>query len=215
MSDYESDDEKSQFEKLKYATVPKGMSVSGWDDDEDDLVEEDSNPTATLDRYILWAVNANNIEETTKILNLDGKAVFAKDDDGYTPLHRTCYNNFIGITKLLLQYNADINAKTQLGWTPLHSACKWNNADCVSILLQHNADVNVQSEGLQTPLHIAATVSSCRSTALLLLMDVNINNDLLNNSEDTAQQIAKRSGMTYPIFEMGNPAYRVETGFIE
>lgn len=47
MGDYDSDDEKSQVEKLRYAKVPRGMFVSGWDDDADELIEEDKNPQGT------------------------------------------------------------------------------------------------------------------------------------------------------------------------
>lgn len=44
MGDYDSDDEQSQLDKLRYAKVPRGMHVSGWDDDADELIEEDKNP---------------------------------------------------------------------------------------------------------------------------------------------------------------------------
>jgi len=44
LGDYDSDDEKSQVEKLRHAKVPRGMFVSGWDDDADELIEEDKNP---------------------------------------------------------------------------------------------------------------------------------------------------------------------------
>jgi len=117
---------------------------------------------------ILWAVNENRINEVREILRLDADTVNAKDNDGYTPLHRAAYNNFVDMAKLLLQYRADPNARTELGWTPLHSACKWNNADCAHLLLQFGADVNAESEGRQTPLHITATVSNCRNTATVL-----------------------------------------------
>lgn len=164
---------------------------------------------------ILWAVNENKMSEVKEILSLDPEAVTAIDDDGYTPLHRACYNNFEDIAKLLLQYKADPNAKTNMGWTPLHSACKWSNAQCALLLLQHGANVNAQSDGLQTPLHITATVSNCRNTATVLLMDRNINANALNNSEETACDIALRSGLSGPIFEMGHSAYDVETGLID
>ncbi|XP_054744323.1 ankyrin repeat domain-containing protein 49-like [Anastrepha obliqua] len=189
MGDYDSDDEKSQIEKLRYAKVPRGMFVSGWDDDADELIEEDKNPQASLERMILWAVNENKINEVRDILKLDPEAVSAVDDDGYTPLHRACYNNFVDIAKLLLQYKADPNARTKLGWTPLHSACKWSNAECAGLLLQHGADVNARSEGDQTPLHVAATVSNCRNTATVLLMDENIQPSALNNSKGCRLQM--------------------------
>lgn len=164
---------------------------------------------------ILWAVNENKIGEVREILSLDPEAVAAIDNDGYTPLHRACYNNFEDIAKLLLQYNANPNAKTNLGWTPLHSACKWSNAQCASLLLQFGADVNAQSDGQQTPLHVAATVSNCRNTATILLMNQNINAGALNNSEETAEEIARRTGLTWPVFEMGHSAYDVNTGLID
>lgn len=44
-TNYDSDDEMSQLEKLQYQDIPKGMFVSGWDDDADDNIEEEKNPT--------------------------------------------------------------------------------------------------------------------------------------------------------------------------
>lgn len=55
MGDYDSDDEKSQVEKLRYAKVPRGMFVSGWDDDADELIEEDKNPQGTKANQIQCA----------------------------------------------------------------------------------------------------------------------------------------------------------------
>ncbi|KAM8715582.1 hypothetical protein ACLKA7_002604 [Drosophila subpalustris] len=215
MGDYDSDDEKSQIEKLQHAKVPRGMFVSGWDDDADELIEEDKNPQASIERMILWAVNENRISEVREILQLDADTVNSRDDDGYTPLHRACYNNFVDIAKLLLQYKANPNARTELGWTPLHSACKWNNSDCAQLLLQFGSDVNAESDGQQTPLHITATVSNCRNTATVLLLDRNLKADKENNSEETAAVIARRTGISYVIFEMGHEAYGCYTGLID
>lgn len=231
MGDYDSDEEKSQVEKLRYAKVPRGMFVSGWDDDADELIEEDKNPQcklkyksrlffkspilASIERMILWAVNENRISEVREILRLDEDAVNARDNDGYTPLHRAAYNNFVDMAKLLLQHRADPNARTELGWTPLHSACKWNNADCAHLLLQFGADVNAESEGQQTPLHITATVSNCRNTATVLLLNRYIQARKENNSEELASVIARRTGMSFPIFEIGDEAYDCETGLID
>ncbi|KAI8042581.1 ankyrin repeat domain-containing protein 49 [Drosophila gunungcola] len=215
MGDYDSDEEKSQVEKLRYAKVPRGMFVSGWDDDADELIEEDKNPQSSIERMILWAVNENRISEVREILRLDADTVNSKDNDGYTPLHRAAYNNFVDMAKLLLQYRANPNARTELGWTPLHSACKWNNADCAHLLLQFGADVNAESEGKQTPLHITATVSNCRNTATVLLLDRNILPRKENNSEELASVIARRTGMSFPIFECGDEAYDCETGLID
>ncbi|KAH8283571.1 hypothetical protein KR018_006808 [Drosophila ironensis] len=215
MGDYDSDEEASQVEKLRYAKVPRGMFVSGWDDDADELIEEDKDPQSSIERMILWAVNENRISEVREILRLDADTVNARDNDGYTPLHRAAYNNFQDLVKLLLQYHADPNARTNLGWTPLHSACKWNNADCAHLLLQFGADPNAESEGQQTPLHITATVSNCRNTASVLLLHRYTDARKENNSEEQAMVIARRTGMSFPVFEMAHEAYDCETGLID
>lgn len=137
------------------------------------------------------------------------------DEDGYTPLHRAAYSNNVDIAKILIKYGANVNAQTEFKWTPLHSAVKWSNAEVAALLLQHGADVNALSEGQQTPLHIAATVSNCRNTAMTLLLDPNCNSNALNNSNETAAEIARRTGLSYPIFEMGHSAFTVETGLID
>ncbi|XP_055382054.1 ankyrin repeat domain-containing protein 49 [Condylostylus longicornis] len=214
MEDYDSDEDKTQYEKLMESShkIKPGMFVSGWDDD---VVEEEKNPHETLEKEILWAADQNKINVIHEILKLDPECVNSSDDDQYTPLHRACYNNFTDIATLLLKYGADPNARTTMEWTPLHSACKWSNAQSAALLLQHGADVNAKSEGSQTPLHIAATVSNCRNTATVLLMDRNIDANALNVSDETAMDIARRMGLTYPIFEMGHDAYKCETGLID
>lgn len=170
---------------------------------------------ASLERLALWAAGEDKLEVLTEVLVKKPSVVHAVDEDGYTPLHKACYNNNTAMAELLLRYGAKPNARTELGWTPLHSACKWNNAECVALMLQHGADINATSQGDQTPLHIAATVSNCRSTLVTLLMDERVRPGLVNNSNEMAAAIAKRSGMSHALFEMGHPAYTVEMGVLD
>lgn len=131
-------------------------------------------------------------------------------------MNRACYNDNVEMAKFLLRLDANPNLKTEYGWTPLHSACKWNHGKCATLLLQHGCDVNATSNGDQTALHIAATVSNCRDSAMTLLLDRNIQAHKLNNCNETAAQIASRTGLSLPIFEMGHSAliYQ-ETGVLE
>lgn len=62
-------------------------------------------------------------------------------------------------------------------------------------------------------MHIAASVSNCRDTAFTLMME-NVDANARNNSDETAADIARRTGLTFPVFEMGHTAYTVETGLI-
>lgn len=231
------EDAIAKFENIQIPNVKRGMFVSGWDDP-DDSVEEDENPEGTYkpcssvsplshliprpvsipasdDRLILFAAEKGDLETVRKILERSPDSVHATDADKYTPLHRAAYENHLEMAELLLQHNANINAQTEFGWTPLHSACKWNHPDMVALLLQHDADVNALSDGSQTPLHIAATVSDCRDTLVALLSHDSIKPDLLNNSDETAFAIARRTGTSYPVFEMFRKGVQVETGLVD
>ncbi|XP_058815621.1 ankyrin repeat domain-containing protein 49 [Topomyia yanbarensis] len=213
------DDEKEEIETLedleeKMRKTPRGMFVSGWDDP-DDLIEEDKDPTASLERLFLWAAGEDKLDIVEEVIAKKPSVITAIDDDGYTALHKACYNNSQTMAELLLQNGADPNARTELGWTPLHSACKWNNAECVALLLQHGADINAVSQGDQAPLHIAASVSNSRRTLMTLMMDERINPNLKNNSGETAADIARRSGHLFPMFKMAQSALMVETGILD
>ena len=105
----------------------------------------------------------------------------------------------------LIQKNAAIDAQTQDGWQPLHSACCWNNVECAALLLQHGADINARSKGDQTPLHLASASSHNSPALQLLLLHPDINPQLVNSSGDTAEQIARRTGKFYPLFEVIEP----------
>lgn len=163
----------------------------------------------------MWAAGEDKLDILKEVLTKKPSVVNASDRDGYTPLHKACYNNNVEMAKLLLQYGADPNAETELGWIPLHSACKWNNAECVALMLQHGSDINATSHGHQTPLHIAASVSNSRSTLVTLLMDDRIKVDMLNDSNEKAATLAKKNGMAFPLFAMGQSALTVETGMID
>ncbi|XP_052867567.1 ankyrin repeat domain-containing protein 49-like [Anopheles cruzii] len=200
--------------QTKMSQVPRGMFVSGWDDP-DDLIEEDNDPKASVERHALWAAGENKMDLLTAMLSLKPSIVHATDRDGYTVLHKACYNNNLAMAKVALRHGADPNARTEMGWTPLHSACKWNNATCAALMLQFGADVNAPSDGDQTPLHIAVTVSNCRPTLVTLLLNEKCDPERRNNSNETAQVIAKRTGPLFPIFAMAHSAYTVETGLID
>ena len=67
----------------------------------------------------------------------------------------------------------------------------------------------------QTPLHITTSVSSCRNTLVSLFMNENVNAELKNNSNEIAAQIARRTGLTYPLFQMAHSSLAaVNTGLI-
>lgn len=170
MSDEEEYDKFGQ-ELEKVQRKMKGFSigqVSGWDDDAEGI-EEERNPVESPAKEILWASENGKLSVVERLILGDPTLIHAKDKDGYTPLHRACYNGHDHIVDFLLRHGANISAETEDGWQPLHSACKWNNARCVAKLLEHGADPNAASKGdASTPSslkqlcqrHIAAATAS-------------------------------------------------------
>lgn len=95
----------------------------------------------------MLAAENGMLEKARHLLERDPSLVQVTDKDGYTPLHRACYNNHPQLVDLLLQYGADIHAQTEMGWQPLHSCCQWNHVECAVRLIQNGADVNAVSNG--------------------------------------------------------------------
>lgn len=137
-----------------------------------------------------------------RLLSERATHVNTRDEDKYTPLHRAAYNGHLDVVRELIAHGADVHAVTVDGWTPLHSACKWNNARVASFLLQHDADVNAQTKGLLTPLHLAAGNRDSKDTLELLLMNRYIKPGLKNSLEETAFDIARRTGTYHYLFEI-------------
>ncbi|KAI4470573.1 cyclin-dependent kinase inhibitor 2c-related [Holotrichia oblita] len=178
--------------------------VSGWEDDLNDINEE-KQPHETPQKEILWAAENGKLDKIKELIAVNPKLISESDSDGYTPLHRACYGNFVDVVDYLLAKGADVSCKTQMQWQPLHSCCHWNSKDCAIRLIQHGADVNATSEGNQTPLHIAASNGAQYDTVQFLLMHPYMEPYIKNRNNETAFDIAKRSSKYYRMFEMVDP----------
>lgn len=58
-------------------------------------------------------------------------------------------------------------------------------------------------------------MSNCRPTSVTLLSRPDVQPELLNNSGETAAMIARRQGLSYPVFEMGHSAFRCQLGMMD
>ncbi|XP_046612171.1 ankyrin repeat domain-containing protein 49-like [Neodiprion virginianus] len=208
MSSEEEDDQITDLEAIrdKILSQPRSerMQVSAWEDD-DDGIEEDRNAREPDSKAILEAAENGDLEMIRQLVIRDPSLIHATDHDGYTPLHRACYGNHVDVVEYLLETGAKIDAKTNDGWEPLHSACCWNHVDCAAVLIANGADINAKSKGDQTPLHLASASSHNSPALQLLLLHYNTNPHLVNSSGDNAEQIARRTGKYYPLFEMIEP----------
>ena len=157
----------------------------------------------TPEKEILWAAGYGEVETVECLLKANPDLVHVHDSDGYTPLHRACYENHVTIAKILLENNANVSACTNEHWTPLHSACRWNSGECAALLLDWGANANAITHGGLTALHLAASHSAYESLWLLLthpLTDTTIQ----NTTKETAQDIAQRNTPYSRIFEVAH-----------
>lgn len=73
-----------------------------------------------------------------------GANVNAKENSGYTPLHRVIYSKGKdrALIQRLIDQGADVNAPGSNGRTPLNSAAMSDDLDLAKFLIAHGADVN-------------------------------------------------------------------------
>ena len=103
----------------------------------------------------------------------------AKDDNGYTPLHRAAEaGNTAKVWALIANgAKATVNAKANNGWTPLHWAAYNGNTAVATLLLANGAKatVNAKNNIGETPLHWAALNGHAAVATLLIDNKADIN----------------------------------------
>jgi len=111
-----------------------------------------------IDLALLGAVKKNDIRQVRELID-KGANVYAKDDEGSTPLHLAAGNSQLDIVKLLIEKGGKVDAKDNDDYTPLYYALTalLPSKEVVKFLIAKGANVNAKSvTDYYTPLHIAA-----------------------------------------------------------
>ncbi|KAF7850329.1 hypothetical protein BT93_L5622 [Corymbia citriodora subsp. variegata] len=69
----------------------------------------------------------------------EGADVDARDQNGWTPLHRAAFKGRVESVKLLLSHGASVNAADDAGYTPLQCAVEAGHAHLAMLLIAHGA----------------------------------------------------------------------------
>lgn len=178
------------------------------EEDEDDI-EEEQDPHGTPEKEILWAAVHGHIDLVKDLVESNPDLVKVQDHDGYTPLHRACYENHMEIAKLLLRNGANISSQTNELWQPLHSASKWHSNQCIVLLLDWGADINALTRGGFTPLHLAASSPNSFDSLVILLNHPLVDTSIKCNNGETAFKIARRRGPFCKLFAIASPSIDV------
>ena len=137
-----------------------------------------------------------------------------KDENDYTALHFSVFNNNFDMTSLILEevkkglgINSTkklenfINTKNkegftalhysvEMGSTPLHWACYYKAEESVNYLLNFNADINAKDKDLITPLSMA--VASKKESLVKLLLRKGADPYIKNKNNKIPLDIAKK-----------------------
>ena len=113
--------------------------------------------------------------------------VNARDEDGFTPLHRAAaFSTTPAIISALLDAGAEVNARTEGGQTPLHLAAMWSKTPAIiTALLDAGAEVDARNKYGWTPLHYAAENSKTPAIVTALLdagAEVNARDEVLGST---------------------------------
>ena len=100
-----------------------------------------------------------NVADTLRYLQ-DGADVNARDERGWTPLHRAAaFSKTPAVLAALLRNGADPNARDTDGVTPLHEAALSVTLGVLTALVPAGACPNTEDKNGLTPLHAAAARS--------------------------------------------------------
>jgi len=94
-----------------------------------------------------------DFQEVDRLLAVDPRAVNAKDEYGFTPLHGVVGEHHFEMAEYLITRGADVMSKNDSGVTPLHLA---SSPEMVRILVRHGAKLEAREDGGGTPLHLAS-----------------------------------------------------------
>ena len=151
---------------------------------------------------ILHASEKGKLNLVKQMIQQDPCSVNVSDVDGYTPLHRACYNNRIEVVKYLIENGANLSAQTIDGWQPIHSAAQWGHVNVVRILVSSGADINARTNGRNTPFHLAVSRPSNRPLIEYMLFSDDVDIEAKNDASDTAFDICKRNSLLYKLWDL-------------
>ncbi|VUZ40183.1 unnamed protein product [Hymenolepis diminuta] len=206
-------------EVMRAKETNPGMFVSAWQADEEDIsywtkkdlkkdpkklfiLSGQRGDIDTMKSILESEVGPSWVDEPERL----NEFLLAKDDDGYTALHRAVYSGQVLAAEFLIRTGANIESQTADCWRPLHSAVFWNQLACVQLLLEVGADITALTSSEQSVLHLALANNQTPETLAYLLAQLSSNREVFskmwnhkNGSGDTPKNLLMRSSSLGPL----------------
>ncbi len=103
------------------------------------------------------AAKSGDVVKLKAMLDKDSSLLYAKDEQGKTPLHWAVGRGQLDVMKFLLdECHVKIDVRNDNEGTPLHVAASQAQPEAARILIAHGAAVDARTMNGSTPLHFAA-----------------------------------------------------------
>jgi len=108
------------------------------------------------------AAKYGDVKTVDELADKNSNLLYAKDEQGKTPLHLATGWGQLKVMKLILdKYHIDVNIKNANGGTPLHVAASQAQAAAAKILIEQGAEINIRRDkDGATPLHVCVVKGS-------------------------------------------------------
>ncbi len=122
------------------------------------------------DLDLFEACAGGQLATVRRFLDADPESIYARNTDGWTPLHLAAFFGNLEVAQYLLSVGAPVDARSTNAMknTPLHAAAAGGKAALVKLLLEAGAEVNSKQEGGWSSLHAAAQSGNREMVELLV-----------------------------------------------
>lgn len=130
-------------------------------------------PQKHLNTRLIDAASQGDTQGCLELLE-QGAQLWAKNNLGWTPLHRTVAANHLDTCRALLQHGAKVSYIDGDNRTPLHLAAQRGHLSICTELLGFKADINAKDDFYDTPLHLAVRTGCHDVVEMLIANDANL-----------------------------------------
>jgi ankyrin repeat protein len=141
-----------------------------------------------IDDFVAAAGNGHT-DTVTAFLDRYTAFIDQKNSAGSPALVKAAAAGLKTMVELLLSKGAQIDARDKHDWTALTEAAQKGRTEVVAMLLEKGAEIDTKSQAGWTPLMWAARME--RLDIVTLLLEKGASTEEMNDSEKTAQMIAK------------------------
>ncbi|KAJ6099059.1 hypothetical protein N7467_000594 [Penicillium canescens] len=138
------------------------------------MLNESSSSSIPANETSLYLAASDGAIDKMRRQLIEGAAVMAADNRGWTPLAIASSRGHTDTVKLLLEKGADKMVQTKTLLTPLHLACYRGRVEVTRLLLESGANWEAKSENGSTPLLFALKMGHLEVTRMLLEKGVDV-----------------------------------------